>query len=443
MNDIETASPQKIRPLLRKSVWLLLVTVTFVLNWVPCVSFAQSDHKANDSAKPKIKWTQFRGSGNGHAEPTAHPPVNWDASQIAWETEIPGTGWSSPVYQNKRAWLTSAITTPPTADKNGKKEAAEKSGLPEKNVGKITAGSLKLLAICVDLESGELVHNITLDSVADPRPINALNSYASPTPAIADGKVICHFGGYGTWCLDVETGEEIWQTQFAVKHGVGPGSSPIICDDKVIITADGTDVQYVAAAELETGKQAWKTDRPPFRTESGDHRKAYSTPLPIEFDGKTQVVIPGAQWIGSYDPTDGTELWRVDSGDGFSTIPMPVFEDGLVICPTGYPLLEFVAVDPSGSGNVTETNVAWRSRNAPGMPSFLASDGKIYSVSNKGILFCLDAKTGEELKTRSSWRKLFRFATAGGGQPVPWQSRGQVNCNQMHSRTRKSCLTRF
>ena len=263
---------------------------------------------------------------------------------------------------------------------------------------KIVAGSLELLAICVDLETGELIHKITLSKVDDPQPINPLNSYASPTPAIADGKVICHFGTYGTWCLDVETGEEIWEAKFPVQHGVGPGSSPIICDNKVIITSDGTDMQYVAAADLKTGEQVWKTDRPSFRTESGDHRKAYSTPLAIEVDGATQIVIPGAQWIASYDPADGKEIWRVDHGNGFSTIPMAVFEDGLAICPSGYPLLEFLAIDPHGSGDVTESNVVWRKRGAPGMPCFLASEGRIYSVSNKGVLFCLDAKTGEELK---------------------------------------------
>ena len=117
--------------------------------------------------------------------------------------------------------------------------------------------------------------------------------------------------------FDVETGEKIWDTKFPVQHGVGPGSSPIIYDNKVIITADGTDVQYVAAADLETGDEIWKTSRPPFRTESGDHRKAYSTPLAIEVDGATQLVIPGAQWIVSYDPADGTEIWRVDHGLDF------------------------------------------------------------------------------------------------------------------------------
>ena len=388
MNDLQTIYLQPNRGS-RISLLVLLIMVSGIM-LKPAAVFAQSQQKVDDNAKTKVQWTQFRGTGNGHADPTAHPPVNWDASQIAWKANIPGTGWSSPVYQGKHAWLTSALTTPLS-----KEEIAKKVNDPKKV--KTVAGSLELLAICVDLETGDLIHNIKLGKVDDPQPINPLNSYASPTPAIADGKVICHFGTYGTWCLDVETGKKIWETKFPVQHGVGPGSSPIICDNKVIITADGTDLQYVAAADLETGKQVWKTDRPSFRTEAGDHRKAYSTPLAIEVDGKTQVVIPGAQWIVSYDPENGKECWRVDHGNGFSTIPMAVFEDDLVICPSGYPLLEFIAVNPHGSGDVTKSNVAWRARHAPGMPSFLASEGKIYSVSNKGILYCIDAKTGKEL----------------------------------------------
>ena len=394
MNEFQTVSPQRSRYPLRRIALLVFMIAIFDSVWEPSALVAQSDHKAGESGNSKISWTQFRGSANGHAEPTALPPVTWDTSQIAWETEIPGTGWSSPVYQDKRAWLTSAITTPLSAG-----EIAKKVGPPKSNgTGKTVAGSLELLAICVDLETGDLIHSITLAKVDDPQPINALNSYASPTPAIADGKVICHFGTYGTWCLDLKTGEEIWETKFSVQHGVGAGSSPIICDNKVIITSDGTDFQYIAAADLATGEQVWKTDRPPFRDKNGDHRKAYSTPLAIEVDDATQIVIPGSQWIVSYNPTDGKERWRVDHGSGFSTIPMAVYEDDLVICPSGYPLREFIAINPSGSGDVTDSNIVWRTRNAPGIPSYIASEGKIYSISNKGILFCLDAKTGEEFK---------------------------------------------
>ena len=311
---------------------------------------------------------------------------------MAWEVDIPGTGWSSPVYSSKRAWMTSAVTASSSGGEINKSLGAFELANAETN-----AAAVDLHAICVDLESGQLVHNIKLTTVHQPDSINPLNSYASPTPAISDRKVVCHFGNYGTWCLDEETGKQIWNKKFVVDHDVGPGSSPVIFENKVIIVCDGTDFQYITAVEIDSGNEVWKTDRPPIRATNVGRRKAFSTPLVIDVEGKKQMVIPGAQWIASYDPATGQELWRVDHGSGFSVIPVPSFEDGLVIFSTGYPKPEFVAIDPRGSGDVTGSHVIWRARNAPAMPSFILEGGKVFSISDKGIIYCCNAKNGAPL----------------------------------------------
>ncbi len=348
------------------------------------VSFAQT--------APDSQWTQFRGTnGSGIAHDQAQPPIDIDLNkQTAWEVAIPGTGWSSPVYVGNRIWLTTAVTKPAT-----EKEIAAKLAGDRMAKIKTLASSMELKAICVDANDGRIVHSITLTTVNSPEPINPMNSYASPTPAISDGKVICHFGNYGTWCLDAETGNTIWTKQFVVKHSVGPGSSPVIFGDKAIIVCDGTDKQFIVGVDLKSGQQLWKTDRPPIRASDGEFRKAYCTPLLIEVNGQKQAVIPGAQWVAGYDPETGKEIWRADHGDGFSVTPMPVYESGLVVFSTGYSKSELVAVDPTGSGDVTDTNIVWRARNAPNMPSFIARSGQIFSISDKGILMCLDAKTGQ------------------------------------------------
>ena len=110
---------------------------------------------------------------------------------------------------------------------------------------KTTVNALSLYALCIDLETGQLLKNIELAKIDEPGISHPLNSYASPTPAISDGKVVCHFGNYGTWCLDAKTGSEIWKTEFVVDHSVGPGSSPVIHDGKVILVCDGIDEQYI------------------------------------------------------------------------------------------------------------------------------------------------------------------------------------------------------
>lgn len=339
-------------------------------------------------------WTQFRGTTNsGEAPETAKPATKWNLEEdAAWATEIPGVGWSSPVFKDGCIWLTTAITKEATPEQIEKK----REGVEYPQI-KTVAASVDLRAICVDLESGKILHDISLAKVADPELINPMNSYASPTAALADGKVVCHFGSYGTWCLDATTGETIWQAQYVIDHSVGPGSSPVIFGNKVILVCDGTDKQFVVGLDLASGKEIWRTNRPPMRAPSGEQQKAYCTPKIIEVAGNTQAVIPGAQWIASYEPDTGKEIWRADHGDGFSVTPMAVYESGLVIFSTCFGRTELVAVDPTGKGDVTKSHIKWRKRNATTMPSFVARKGRIFSLTDKGILFCRDASTGEPL----------------------------------------------
>ena len=340
-------------------------------------------------------WPQFLGPKGDSTAMDASTPTSWSESDYVWQTEIPGSGWSSPVYQDGRIWLTTAITAEATPEQIEKK----RDGVQFAQM-KTTVGTLELIAICVDLESGKILHNISLAKIEDPGLINPLNSYASPTPAIEDGKVVCHFGNYGTWCLDAKTGSEVWKTEFVVDHSVGAGSSPIIHDGIVIMVCDGIDEQYIAAISLSSGEPIWKTERPEFRLQNGEQQKAYSTPLIAELNGKTQAIIPGAQWIIAYDPASGEEIWRVDHGEGFSVTPMASVENGMVIFSTGYMKPDFVAVDPSGTGDITKTHVKWRAKQAPSMPSLITTDGKVYSVTDKGIMSCIDAESGKVLKKK-------------------------------------------
>ena len=205
--------------------------------------------------------------------------------------------------------MTSAVSKPATEAQIAKK----REGVQFADM-KTVAGAVVLRAICVNLESGSVVHDVELETVDKPELINPLNSYASPTPAIVKGKVVCHFGSYGTWCLDSGSGETLWKTKYVVDHSVGPGSSPIIFEDKVFLVCDGIDKQYVAAIALSDGQEVWKTPRPKMRSDNGEFQKAYSTPLVVQAAGKKQMVVPGAQWLVAYEPDTGKEVWRMDHG---------------------------------------------------------------------------------------------------------------------------------
>ncbi len=341
-------------------------------------------------------WPQFRGP-NGQGVVPIDLPTDFDsANNRVWTVDTVGAGWSSPVTANGQVWFTSAVTQ--EASPEELKERLAKLQLADI---KTFAGSVEFHAICLDSETGERIYDIVLAKETKPEPINPLNSYASPTPVIADGKVICHFGNYGTWCLDCHSGKELWSSKQVVDHSVGPGSSPIVVDDRVILVCDGIDQQFICALRMSDGELAWKTNRPPLRTNIGEFKKAYCTPLVIDVAGTTQLVIPGAQWTVAYEPIHGNEVWRADCGDGFSTTPMPVYENGLVVISTGYTRPEFVAIRPDGSGDVTATHIIWKNnRSVPTMPSAVARDGQMYAISDSGILTLFDVTSGKEVSRK-------------------------------------------
>lgn len=339
-------------------------------------------------------WPQFRGpSGNGQADATS-VPTNFEEANVVWQTAIPGTGWSSPVISNGRIWITTAEASKATPE-----EIAEKIKDVKFAKIKTVAADVKLRALCIDSTSGEILKNILLREVDDPDIINPLNSYASPTAALVDDKVILHFGSYGTWCLNSQTGEELWKNALVIDHSVGPGSSPVIVDNIVLIVCDGIDRQFVAGLNIDTGEVVWETPRPKLRTTNPEFCKAYSTPLIIEVDGRQQAVIPGAQWMCAYDPQTGQEIWRADCGDGFSTTPMAVYADGLVICSTGFMAPQLVAINPAGEGDITNDNIVWRSKQGGStMPTAVTENGQIFAISDKGILSVLNTTDGKLIK---------------------------------------------
>ena len=320
-------------------------------------------------------WPQFRGpTGQGLATSCLVPDHFDQKSGMRWRTEIEGKGWSSPVVEDGKIWLTTAIEH-------------ERTQTQVKGETKDVASRLNLKAVCVDFATGKLLHESELAEIKQAQPIHALNTYASPTPVISGGRIFCHFGTYGTWCLNAANGEVIWHKQVVVDHSVGPGSSPVVCGKHLIIVCDGIDSQFVAALHIDTGEEVWRTLRPPMTATNEEMKKAYSTPIVIEVDGRTQIAAPGAEWICSYDPVTGAELWRAKHGDGFSTSPSAVYWRGMVVFSTGFMRPELVAVRADGRGDVTDSHIVWRvKRGAPNKPSPIVAGGQLYMIADNGIM---------------------------------------------------------
>ena len=174
----------------------------------------------------------------------------------------------------------------------------------------------------------------------------------------------------------------------------------------LILTMDGIDVQYMAALDKRTGKNVWKTDRTAEWNDldsngkpkgEGDFRKAYSTPLIAEIDGKIQMLTVSAKAAYCYDPATGDELWKIHHR-GYSNSSRPLFGHGLAYFNTGFPRPEIWAVRVGGKGNVTDTHIAWKRRSAvPQIPSALLIGDMLFAVSDTGVVTCLDAVTGDEI----------------------------------------------
>jgi outer membrane protein assembly factor BamB len=208
------------------------------------------------SVATAAEWPQWRGpEGQGHAAAARDLPVTWSETEnVAWKTPLPGRGWSSPVIDGSQIWMTTAIETVISEEEKKKRLESVKASQPL-NV----SGPVALHALCVDRDSGKLLHDIELMVVADPQPIHSLNSYASPSPVLAAGRLYCHFGDFGTACVDTSTAKVVWKNRDQrLNHENGPGSTPLLWQDKLIIHCDGSDTQSIVALDAATGKVAWK-----------------------------------------------------------------------------------------------------------------------------------------------------------------------------------------
>ncbi|MFO1066619.1 MAG: PQQ-binding-like beta-propeller repeat protein [Pirellulales bacterium] len=327
------------------------------------------------------EWNQYRGPhADGTSESTKLPTTFAEGSpEIVWKTPVPGRAWSSPVVWGKQIWITNA---PELVSK-----ALE--------VAKLDA-PMTLTALCLDLDTGKVIHDLKMFDVSTVQVTHATNSYASPTPYIEEGRVYLHFGAYGTACVDTKTGKKIWErTDLECDHFRGPGSSPVVYGDLLYLTFDGYDVQYITALNKFTGKTVWRTDRNvDFGTDNGDAKKAYSTPLLIEVAGKKELISPFASATSAYDPLTGKVLWTAAHG-GMNASCRPLYGNGLLYIGTADGPNPLVALAPEGSGDISD-KIRWKSnKGAPKRPSCILVGKRLYMINDTGVCSCLNAETGD------------------------------------------------
>ena len=311
-------------------------------------------------------WPEFRGpNAQGHAKGLKlSANISAKSPHLKWKAPVPGLGWSSPVIVKNRIYLTSAIENDQ---------------------------ALTLNAICFDTNNGQQLWNTPIINVAKAPRMHRKNSQASPSPIIKNGRLYVHFGHMGTACLNIK-GKVIWKNETVTYSPVhGNGGTPALLDDKLIFSCDGAKNPFVIALDIKDGSEVWKVNR----SVNAKKKFSFCTPLILKDEKSTQILLPGSDMIGSYDPNDGREIWRA-TYNGYSVVPRPVTGHGMVFFSTGFDRAKAMAVQLGGKGDVTDTHIKWiLPKGAPHTPSMILDKNLLYMISDSGIASCIDAKSGK------------------------------------------------
>ena len=340
-------------------------------------------------------WPQFRGpDGNGIT--AASYPVEWGQEEnMAWSTEIPGGGWSSPVVSGGRIFVTSAVSPDDVRPKGwGDGVSSMRSFFQSKPPSK----PLSFQVHCLNLESGDLLWSKQVVSRKPSFKIHPSNSYATESPIVDGNRVYAYFAAIGAVaCLDSD-GEIVWQKEvgeFPTSSDFGTGSSLAMLDDKLFIQCDNEKKSFVCALEAETGEELWRVNR--------TSRTSWSSPVIWKNNQRTELIVCGSGFVTSYEPSTGKELWTL-AGMGGAFSASPTFDlERIYLGNSGRmsrgPLVA-VSAGAAGDLDMDSTDgkgVAWVEDAAgPGMCSPVVVAGRIYVLS-RGILSCHDAATGERV----------------------------------------------
>ena len=316
----------------------------------------------------KDDWRVWRGpNANGKADARQVVPTKWTAQKnVIWKTSVPGRGHSSPIVVDDYIFLT-------TANERSQTQSV----------------------LCYHKKTGKLAWKKDANKGSLASQIHKKNTHASPTVA-SDGKnIYAAFINHGKLQITAYTlqGEKKWQ-KFAgayqpQQYQFGYGASPIIYKDTLIVSSEFETGGFLAAFDLETGAEKWRTKRGP--------TNSFSSPIVASVAGKEQLLISGGNAITSYDPATGNLQWRV-RGLWVVTCGTVVWDDGIVFASGGYPKSGTMAVRADGS-----KKILWTNRVKCYEQSMLAHDGYLYGVSDQGVAYCWRAKDGKEM-----WKQRLR-----------------------------------
>jgi outer membrane protein assembly factor BamB len=370
-------------------------------------------------ASHSASWPQFRRPGSLGVSENPNLPDRWSTNEnIAWKTDLPGRGWSSPIIWDERVLLT-------TVASEGEMELPKKGlyfGGERKEVPK---GAHHWLVLCLDLNSGRELWRQTAYSGPPSNPLHVKNSYASETPVTDGERVYAYFGNVGLFCYDL-AGKRLWSTNWPpvkTRNGWGSAASPVLHQDRLFVVNDNDEKSFAVALDAKTGRQLWRVER--------DEKSNWATPYLWQNARRTELITPGTKKVRSYD-LDGKLLWEF-GGMSSIVIPTPFSKSGLLYISSGYvgdKVRPVFAIKPGASGDISlkpgETSnefIAWHRPTAgPYNPSPLVYGEYLYVLFDFGFLSCHDARTGKEIYEKQRIRPEGNTSFTAS----PWAENGKI-----------------
>lgn len=336
-------------------------------------------------------WSRFRGP-NGSGTSTSSLPVSWTpTANVAWKSELPGPGVSSPIIVGNRVFVTSYSGY----------------GLDRNKPGEIA--NLKRHLLCFDAKTGKKLWQKDVAASLPEDPYSGIgvtaHGYASHTP-VSDGEnVYVFYGKSGVFAYDLN-GKDLWQADLGKESDPwawGSSSSPILYEDLLIVTASA-ESQSIVGLDKKTGKEVWKQ-------EASGLDGMWGTPVLVKIDDqRTDLVLSVPKEMWGLNPKNGKLVWSSNATGADQSHSSAIALGDTVVAFTGRGGGS-VAVRAGGKGDVTEKNVLWTGRDSDRFASPVAYKDNIYLVAN-GMLTAINAKTGEKI---SQVRLKGGLPGAGGG----------------------------
>ena len=354
---------------------------------------APADHVAGDTSADN--WPQWRGPGGLGVSTESGLPTEWTpTTNIVWKTDVPGRGHSSPIVWGDRIFLTTSFKG---KDVPGRKAPVHRDFNNQPGYVHPDAVDIEyehaLKVIALDAKSGANVWERTAYDGLMFDDHHRKNTYASPTMATDGRLAYAFFESLGVYAYDFG-GALKWHADLGgiIKAGLGPGTSPVLYENFVILQCDqemGAG-SFIVGLDRATGKEVWRTPR--------TNRRSWATPLLVRVDDHDELIASGAESVIAYDPATGRERWRAN-GTQSHPIPSPVAGHGLVFMTAGSQAKRALAIRLGGSGNLTDSaSIVWRyNKGTAYVPSPILYGRYLYLMSDTGLLTCLDALTGERL----------------------------------------------